>query len=116
MEDPIKFDVWATVNVGCVRPAVEAIGQLRPNLSPLELHKLINKSVTTNTQILIAPHLGWSEVQVLKRALPTWAKDFGVFQEAYTPHNTASSNYCQIHSLVYGGCLGCHVCSGFYVP
>jgi hypothetical protein len=116
MEDPIQFDVWATVNAGCIALAVEALGHLRPELSSLDLRKLINRSVTTNAQILIAPDLRWSEVQNLRRTLLTWANNLSVFQQDYTPEDAATSNYCRIHNLVYGGCLGCHVCSGFYVP
>jgi hypothetical protein len=119
MEDPGGFDMWARVLRGASGEAASFIAESRPELSPLKLHCELNRSKVNGELILIARRLTWSQAQHLRQSPPTWACEIKLFQEDYGPGDwdelTPYRNYCIAHDYYYGGCRGCHVCSGFYL-
>jgi len=116
MGDPVRFDIWGVVIRGAISEAVQFLAAFRPGLSRLDQHKEVNASVVRQVPILLLEGLSWGKVQQLKQSLPLWARNITVLQEGYTPEEGQYTRYCAKHDLFYGGCLGCHVCEGFYQP
>ncbi|WP_309741632.1 hypothetical protein [Chamaesiphon sp. OTE_20_metabat_361] len=114
MEDPIKFDLWCSIKKGFAKEGIAVISQLMPHLTKLETHLTINHSVVSSSQILLARSLSWAEVNDLKNRIVEFVVDTNVCQEGYNP-NQSKNHYCKNHELIYGGCLGCHVCRNFYL-
>ncbi len=117
MEDPICFDIWVKIERGHTAEAVAWVADLRPLLSALEVRKLINDATMRGEWALVAQSVGWSRVSELRATKPAWSGEMRVCQEMYRPDAPLGPfyNYCKRHQLYFGGCLGCHVCSGFVV-
>lgn len=113
MEDPISFDVWAKVTPGNREAAVRALSSLRPELKRHEVRMLVNRSVAQDEAILVAEGRGWDFVQTFGKLSSDWLDAILVYQRGWNPGNRTS--HCPTHQFNYGGCLGCHVCSGFFV-
>ncbi len=120
MEDPVSFDVWARVSRGAIRDAATFVAAWQPQLTALEVHSEINRSIVQGDLILIARQLTWSQSERIRHTSPEWATDIHLYQEDYGPDDWDSfsnwNNYCDRHALYFGGCLGCHVCNGYYLP
>jgi hypothetical protein len=119
MEDPGGFDLWARVLRGAMRQAAPLLAEWRPELTPLALHRELNRSKVNSELILIARRLTWSQAQHFRQSPPSWACDIKLFQEDYGPGDwdepNPYRNYCAVHRYYYGGSEGCHVCSGCYL-
>jgi len=114
MEDPIQFSLWCSVLPGHINDAFTCIINSRQFLRPLEVRVLINRSLRTNCLILIKESLTWREAKGFRDSPPDWVKEVEIFQDDWTP-DEQGKQYCEIHRYYYGGCSGCHVCTGFYV-
>ena len=110
MEDPVQFDILALIRQNRQRDAEKAL-TLTLGLPRLDLLKLINRS-TKGEKMTIARALSWSEVEHFRRNVPDWVEEYSICQEFYTPES--ATEYCPIHDLRFGGCIGCHVCNNFY--
>ena len=113
MEDPIRFDLWGVVVKEELGQCNEVIASFRPDLSRLEALKLTNKSAVDSAQVLLLRGAAWQNIQKFVRSPPSWLTSITVYQEGWEPSD--QTEHCGKHDLWYGGCLGCHVCSGFYV-
>ena len=113
MEDPVSFDVWAKVNPRSRSVAVKEITSIRPVLKQTEVRLLVNRSVAKDESILVAEDQGWDFVQAFQKLSSDWLEDIRVYQSGWKPEDR--TKYCGIHKLNHGGCLGCHVCRGFFV-
>ena len=114
MEDPIRFDAWCTLGDVFREQVISDLLASRPNKTELDLRIEINRAANSATPILAATGMSWSRAQELRACPPAWAAKVELFQEGLLPTDTLW--HCDEHGLFYGGCLGCHVCSGFYVP
>jgi hypothetical protein len=114
MEDPVRFDLWVVVRPGAAAGAVADLLRLDPPLPEVEVRRRVSRSWREVAFIPLATGVSWSQVLAMRAAPPTWAADLRCFQEGYSPGNP-SSGYCPEHDLYFGGCLGCHVCTGFFV-
>ena len=111
MEDPITFDLWVTVAPDKKSEAKRLLQKAQPALSRLALLQMIARSVAADTPLLLVRDIGWSEVQ-------QWKVEGGAlgvietYQAGYGPSLRHRMQKCQVHSVCYGGCLGCPVCNG----
>ena len=113
MEDPVSFDVWAKVTPRNREVAVGELSSLRPGLKRIEVRMLVNRSAANDEAILVAEDQGWDFVQAFKKLASDWLEEILVYQNGLKP--CGRINHCSIHQLNYAGCLGCHVCTGFFV-
>ena len=113
MEDPIRFDVWATVRPGSHKNAVHDIANAGLGLTELEIRKQVNRSAHDGKSILVLRSLGWSRAKTIREKPASWMHDVLVYQEGGGPLKVDTS-FCKNHYLHYAGILGCHVCRGFY--
>ncbi len=113
MEDPISFDTYVRVQPGEVARAVQALRELRPELTELEAHVLANRSVTLGHWILLGSRLPWGQATSMRATAPTFFPNVQLVQAGYEPSDSLS--YCESHNLRFAGVLGCPVCGGFFV-
>jgi hypothetical protein len=113
MEDPVSFDIWAKVPPHNREVAVRGLTSLRPELKRIEVRTLVNQSVANDEAILVAEGRGWDFVHTFKKLSSGWVDEILVYQHGWKPGRP--TNYCPTNRLNYGGCLGCHVCNGFFV-
>jgi hypothetical protein len=111
MEDPIRFDLFIKVDRGHNE---EIFSWLKTNLSEIEARKAINLASVSGDWLLVAKANTWSEINTLRKNLPEWCNNAAVYQQSWRPDEF--TYFCEKHNLHYGGCLGCHVCTGFYQP
>ena len=112
MENPIHFDVWAQPLVERRELVLSVLQHSTVYSSELEARKLINSALQSNSQILTAKSLTYSDAQQFIKKNQSLFKNLALFQEGYSPGETR--NFCSKHLLHYGGCLGCHICNEFY--
>ncbi len=111
MEDLIKFDVWGRLIPGFYDAALAEIRATRIYSSELELRQALNKARHGGFALKVAAGMSWSVAhQFLKNS--SWLQEPILYQEGRSPSDHLF--YCEKHKLYFGGCLGCHVCSGFY--
>jgi hypothetical protein len=115
VENPVRFDGWCVVRQGLTTDAVAALLASRPGLSELDARRQVNRSVTTGSFILLLEAASWDLVTRLRRDPPNWVGVVRVYQQGFSPDEMQNLNFCPVHELYHGGCLGCHVCSGFFV-
>ncbi len=108
MEDPITFDLFLKVHRG---HNDEIVNWLKTDIPEIEKRKAVNKASINGDWLLVSKRIRWSLVHALKLNLPEWCRDSAVCQYGYIPEELY---FCKKHKLYYGGCLGCHVCTGFY--
>lgn len=113
MEDPIKFDLWGKILAGERDRALSVLRSHKLYDSELELRKTVQSAVRCNAPVRVSSAMGYTEVTAFAGAVSSIFAELAVYQEGWTPHD--KSQYCEQHDLHYGGCLGCHVCSGFYI-
>lgn len=113
MEDPIRFDVWATVRPGSHKNAVHDIVNAGSELTELEIRNQVNRSARDGKPILVLRSLGWSRAKAIREKPASWMRDVLVYQEGEGPR-LGDTSFCKNHNLYYAGVLGCHVCTGFY--
>lgn len=112
MEDPIRFDVYAKISGATTPSLISVLMASKGYGSELHVRKTLNRSRHDGEHVLVGKSLSWSEARRLI-ATPLPFEDPCVTQEGYSP--SECDHYCAKHSLHHSGCLGCHVCSGFYV-
>ena len=112
MEDPVKFDVFACVIPGRTDDAVAHFRKVGVYDNELAIRKEVNRFTTRNEPIKILGSVSWSRAKSSEDEF-SWARNILLYQEGYRPNDETA--YCIQHNLFYGGVLGCHVCSGFYV-
>lgn len=111
MEDPIKFDVWGRLVPSAYAVALAAIRATEVYSGELELRKALNNARHGGFTLKVATGMSWSVAhQFLKNSF--WLQEPVLYQEGCSPADHLF--YCAKHKLYFGGCLGCHVCSGFY--
>ena len=113
VEDPVRFDIWVTVRPDAAAKAVAELLRLDPRVREVEVRRRVNRSCREGVFIPLAACLPWSRVLATRAAPPAWAVELQCYQEGYSPDHPPAG-YCPQHDLHYGGCLGCHVCSGFF--
>lgn len=114
MEDPVRFDIRVTVKPGSAAEAVADLLPLDPQVPEVEVRRQVSRSWREGTFILLAARLPRSRVLEIRAAPPAWAADLRCYQEGYSP-DLPPAGYCPQHDLHFAGCLGCHVCTGFFV-
>jgi hypothetical protein len=112
MEDPVRFDVYGKVPPGMAQSAADFSVSEGTYSSRSEALKAANHSTQHNVHIILMRSVGWLHAQKNSKHAP-WAMELVFCQEGYEINDKYA--YCQKHNLQYGGILGCHVCSGFYV-
>jgi len=119
MEDPTRTDIWGQIRKGFIKEAVEFLGESRPILSKLEVRKQVNSSIMEGKRILVIEKVGWKKAQQIYFGSPEWLFNLLLLQEDYSPQEFETlpkhKNYCSVHHFYFGGCRGCHICSGFFV-
>jgi hypothetical protein len=114
VEDPIRFDIWVTVRPGAAAEAITELLSLDPQLSEVEARRRVSRSWREGVLIPLAGRVPWSQVLATRVAPPAWVRELRCYQEGYSP-DLPPAGYCPEHDLHFGGCLGCHVCTGFFV-
>ena len=112
MEEPIRFDVWAKIIPAQRKDALAAIRAQKVYLYESELRKALDNALRTGKPVRVAKSLSFSAVESFIRD-SKWLAEPMLCQESFLP--SEASGFCEKHNLHFGGCLGCHVCSGFYV-
>jgi len=113
MEDPINFDLWGKPLATERERALDALRSHGVFESELDLRKVVHNAIRSNSLMKIAGAMGYAEVRALAQRFQSTFTQCAVYQAGWAPDGGGS--YCDKHGLHYGGCLGCHVCSGFYV-
>lgn len=114
MEDPVKFHLWAKVKTERRAQALTFIQGQSIFSSEIELRKAVSQSVMNDIRIQISSAHGYNAMQSLMNEAEVLFTDMALCQESYAPVATDSPAYCGKHKFHFGGCLGCHICSGFY--
>jgi len=114
MEDPIKFHLWAKLKAEKRAEALAFIRDQAVFQSEIELRKAVSQAVMNNTRMQISSAHGYSATQLLLGQAVAIFTEIALCQESYAPVATDSPAYCVEHNFHFGGCLGCHMCSGFY--
>ena len=125
MEDPIMFDLWACVLRGNGKQAIEEMfdwcvnNPTFPEFNLRESRFAVNRSMVQGESVQIARRRTWSQAQSIRTNPPAWAQDIRLYQEGYEPEKfiypRRFKGSCEVHDFFYGGCLGCHVCRGFFI-
>ena len=113
MEDPINFDLWGKPLATERERALDALRSHGSFESELELRKIVQNAIRSNSLMKISGAMGYAEARALAEMVQSTFTECTVYQAGWTPDGVSS--YCDKHGLHYGGSLGCHVCSGFYV-
>jgi hypothetical protein len=113
MEDPVSFDIWCLPYPEQREASVRAVMAAHPEKSRARCLVLVSRAVRECRPLLAFRDLSWAEVTALRSEPPAWAESVIVVQAGCDPQ-TGGLSYCETHDLRYGGCLGCHVCTGFY--
>jgi hypothetical protein len=111
MEDPIRFDVYGRASDNNIDATTKMLMKSSAYPSELSARKAANHSRMEGSHILLASAQTWTAVQVLMASSGPF-NELKIMQEGYGPADETS--FCTEHKLFYGGCLECHVCSGFY--
>lgn len=111
MEDPIRFELWGTIVAERRESALRHLRDQAIFPTELELRKAVVRCVRDGEALRISRDLGYEAVQKLAAAVAETFNCLTYCQEGYAPFQ--ASGFCQKHNHHYGGCLGCHVCSGF---
>jgi hypothetical protein len=112
MEEPISFNLWGKIIPSRRKEAIDFIRQQSVFPSEIELRKAVMASIANDRAMQISVALGLSSIRTLEAAAGNIFDYFTLCQEGYGP--AGKEAYCPIHNLHFGGCLGCHICSGFY--
>lgn len=104
MEEPVLIHVWGKLVPAKRREATDVIraGAVFPN--EIELRKAVMKCLREKSHIQQA-------AQQLAAAVEGVFDEITYTQEVYGPN----SEFCHAHKFHFGGVLGCHICSGFFV-
>ena len=114
MEDPIKFHLWAKLKAEMRAEALSFIQDQAVFSSEIELRKAVSRAVMNNRRMQISSAHGYRETQSLLEVAEAMFTEITLCQESYAPVETDPPAYCATHKFHFGGCLGCHMCSGFY--
>ncbi len=112
MEEPVKFNLWGRIIPDRREEALTVVRQQAVFPSEIELRKAVMSAIRTNEQMQISAAYGLGAVTDLANSLGTTFTDLTLCQECYWP--AGEKTFCSEHNLHFGGCLGCHICSGFY--
>jgi hypothetical protein len=112
-EDSTRFDVYGKAALGATAAAVDALLASGVYSSEMAVRIAVQESLRGGTPILIGVGLSWHAAQALRSSHRPFSEVL-VVQEGCSVGDRAP--YCALHELFYGGCLGCPVCSGDYVP
>ncbi|MDB5310212.1 MAG: hypothetical protein JWO38_4414 [Gemmataceae bacterium] len=114
MENPVRFDIWTVVRPGAAAEAFADSLLLNRNLPEPEARRQVSRSSREGAFVRLAGGVPWSHVLRVRDAPPAWTGELRCYQEGYSPADPPAG-YCPEHDLYFGGCLGCHVCTGFFV-
>ena len=112
VEDPVSFDLWGKVVSDRRSIAIKEISSLRSTLTQIEVRIQVNNSIVNNNHVLVTEDKGLDFVQTFQTLSVDWLEDFSLYQYRCQPQE--KTRYCKLHKLHYGGCLGCHICTGFF--
>jgi len=113
VEDPIRFDIWGTVIPTRREAALIAARERGGYVSEIELRKAIGASCRSKIPVRVAKSVSYSLAMDFMRHSSASLHGQALYQEGFTPEDQTA--YCEKHCFHFGGCLGCHVCRGFYV-
>jgi hypothetical protein len=113
VEDPVSFDLWGKIVSDKRSIAIKEISSLRPTLMQIEVRILVNNSIFNDDHILVVGNKGLDFVQTFQALSIDWLEDMCLYQYGCQPQD--KTRYCKLHKLHYGGCLGCHICTGFFM-
>lgn len=114
MEDPIRFILWGKIVPQQREEALSIIRSQAVFPSEMELRKAVSNSLRESRELPISSALGYLAVQELAASLTGTFSGLTYCQESYGP--SGGKAFCSAHNFHFGGCLGCHVCQGFYEP
>jgi hypothetical protein len=112
MEDSIQFDLYGSIKKDETDAAKVGLSKTRSDLNCSDVLKLINSSINSSSQLIIAYNLGLSRAEDLIKSI-SWSDDLTLLQAGWSPDD-ANLQHCERHNFYYGGCLGCHICSNNY--
>jgi hypothetical protein len=112
MEEPVQLNLWGRVVPDRREHALAVIRKQSVFPSEIELRKAISSAVQEGRQMQISSALGYKEVNELAASIGDIFSDLTLCQEGYGP--TGGKAFCPTHNFHFGGCLGCHICQGFY--
>src|SRR5437016_5669787 len=113
MEDPVRFDLWVRVAPGRHSQATCYLADHCPELSRPVILRTTKASAVDGAWALAGKAMTWSAVQEFRNEPPDWSMEHRIYQEGYGPTDV-EAEHCREHDLFFGGCLGCHVCGGFF--
>lgn len=114
MEDRIRFNLWGKIVQQRREEALSTIRSQAVFPTEMELRKAVSSSLRANREVKISSALGYRAVQELAASLTGIFSELTYCQESYDP--SGGKAFCPTHNFHFGGCLGCHVCQGFYEP
>ena len=116
MEDPIKFDLWGYPLPEAREQVVRCMSEQYPNLSRAEILRDVRRAIADDAALPFAGPFGWAAIQDHRQEPRNMFRDSRVFQEGYGPEDEERMASCELHGIVYGGCLGCPICGGRNAP
>jgi hypothetical protein len=115
MEDPVRFEIWGKILPGKRDKVLPILSAQSIFPSELELRKALKKAVYFNVPLRISAPLDYANAQKLATAICDVFMELTYCQEGATSPNE-EQYFCEKHNFHFGGCLGCHICNGFYLP
>lgn len=116
MEDPIQFSLWGKPTQK-TRKRVEAmLAAAWPDEPRVNILRIVKRALATDTSVCFADSLGWSDTQKIRDNATELFSEIQVFQAGYGPDDEDSMSMCDVHSIFYGGCLGCPICDNTHEP
>jgi hypothetical protein len=110
MEDPVRFHVWGKIIPAKREEALRVIRSQATYPDEVELRKAVMNCLREKRPVQVSLALGYSAAQQLTAAIAEQFEELTYSQEGYTP----AGQFCPKHNFYFGGCLGCHLCSGFF--
>lgn len=113
MESPVKFNVWGVINASRREEALSTIRKQGIHRSEIELRKAVSRAVQNNRTLQISAAIGYQSAKEFVRRIDDVFMGLTYCQEGHAP-SLDKRLFCEKHNFHFGGCLGCHLCSGFY--
>lgn len=111
MEEPVLIHVWGKIIPAKRREATDVIRAHAVFPNEIELRKAVMECLREKSHIQLSSELGYQAAQQLTSAVEGMFDEVTYSQEGYGP----KSEFCPAHNFHFGGVLGCHLCSGFFV-
>lgn len=109
MEELVVFDLWGGVAVERRAEAIDVLAQTRQQPRSAILREV---AAHPGALLLLSEGLGWQAARSLREAWHELFVGIEVFQSGYGPADRTLLHTCPSHLVIYGGVLGCPICSG----